>query len=112
MFISHIVTLPSVPYNLNRWFGRQRQMCLSDSVTSVSRNQHRRLLPRTHDVMQGVAVGGSSSSTSRPAASDVVAVVPTLMLAGGVEKSTHPIAQGVERSTPEDMIRQPIVCRL
>jgi hypothetical protein len=78
-------------------------------VTSVSRNQHRRLLPRTHDDMQGVAKGGSSSSTSRPAADTVVAAVPTLVLSGGVEKSTYPVFQGVERSTHEDLIRQQIV---
>ena len=64
-------------------------------VTSVSRNQQRRLLPRAHDVMQGVATGGSSSSTSRPAADTVVAAVPTLVLSGGVEKSTYPVFHGV-----------------
>ena len=74
-------------------------------VTAVSRNQHRGSSPRAHDVMQGVATGGSTSSTSRPAANSVVAAVPTLALSGGVERSTYPIFQGVEKSTPEYMIR-------
>jgi hypothetical protein len=59
--------------------------------------------------MQGVAIGGSSSSTSRPAADTVVAAVPTLVLSGGVEKSTYPVFQGVEKSTREDSMRQQIV---
>jgi hypothetical protein len=78
-------------------------------VTSVSCNQHQGSLSRAHDVLQGVATGGSSSSTSRPAANSVVAAVPALVLTGRVEKSTYPIFKGVEKSTPEDMIRQQIV---